>query len=128
MTLPQEMQLPLILASLVANGVLGILWLSARMRRSAPKRHRSLALLLGMSGMLGVTAGAGALCLLNALIIWSSAPSLLALLVAGIFGWVLALAIVAEAMPSQHDRLLVGLSFGGLALVTLVLVLASRET
>ena len=44
------MQLPLILVSLVASGVLGILWLYARTRRSAPKQHRSLALLLNAVG------------------------------------------------------------------------------
>ncbi len=127
MSLPQELELPLVLASLLANGVLGILWLYGKMRRGAPKRDRSLAVLLGMSGALGIAAGAGALFVLNAIVIWSSAPSLLALLLAGVFGWVLALAIVAEALPSQHDRLLMGLAFGGLALLILALWLASRE-
>lgn len=127
MSLPAEMQLPLILASLVADVVLLGLWLYGRMGRPI-RRPRPLGLLLGLPAALGMTAGAGALCLLNALVIWSSAPSIVALLVSGVFGWVLALAIVAEAMPSQHDRLLMGLAFAGLALTVVALGLASNET
>jgi hypothetical protein len=116
----------LVVASLVAIGILAALHLYGEVRRERSPRRRSLAALLGASFVLGVAAGAGALYLLHAIVIWSSAPGPGALSVAGAYGWALALIVVGQALPSEHDRLLKAMALGLMGLSTAVLYLASK--
>jgi hypothetical protein len=119
-----EPEVLLVCAALVANLVLAVLYLYGDFRRAA-SRQRSLALLLAASLLLGVPAGTGDLYLLNAIVIWSSTPGLGELVVAGAFGWAVAMAVISKAAPSQHDRLLLALALGVLLVTTVTLKLAA---